>query len=216
MNKFIYLIIMVMLISINIGYASKESYGLTENVILQDVIQTSGAGAECNVEVYNKTSQVSAGNMSNPTILLYTYNASILEKGSYVALFNCNLTNSTFYGSTQFEVKGDDNMLLGIIALIPIIFGCMMMFGAFSLGDEHNALRIFLFLLAPVTVWSGLHFASIAIANIYGITEMQTFLSTTTYWMGVLFFLLVSYFVIYLLIKLVHTAAQKKQERLEY
>lgn len=125
--------------------------------------------------------------------------------------------SGAFFITTDSEEKDSQgSALLAIVALIPLIFGLFMVLGASSLGDDHNSLRIALFLLSPISVFLSLHFAIIGIVKYYGMIELQDAIGSTTYWMGWFFFALITYFGIYAFYKAINTAAQKKEERLNY
>lgn len=106
--------------------------------------------------------------------------------------------------------------LLAIIILIPILFGLFMIIGAVSLGEDHAVLKIFLFLLSPVTIFVSFHFATISLIKYYTLSSLQQAVGNTTFWIAILFFVLISYFVIYTIWKAVEVAAQKRKERLNY
>lgn len=148
---------------------------------------------------------------SNNELGWHSYNIwcySVNEAGAISEPFRVTVdgTNKDTQGSA----------LLAIVALIPLIFGLFMVLGASTLGDDHNALRIALFLLSPISVFVSLHFAIIGVVKYYGLTELQDAIGSTTYWMGWFFFALLTYFGIYAFYKAINAAAQRKDERLNY
>lgn len=125
---------------------------------------------------------------------------------------------STVYEVTEngFDDDSVGSNLLVLIALIPLIFGLFMIVGAATLGSDHDVLRIFLFLLSPITVWVSFHFSMIGLVRYYGLWDLQEAVGNTTYWMTWLFFVLLSYFIIYSIWIWANVIAQKKKERIEY
>ena len=164
-----------------------------------------------------------------------TYDAKIYNSsGSLLAIKDlgdfgiyCNFTfNFTKPGDYYYNVstgdtgqillKEEDNMIIGMLILAPLIFGLFLLIGAFSLSQEHAPLKIFLFLLSIVTFWTSLHFGLIALIKFYDFPELQGLIGSTVYWVAIIFGVLISYFVLYLIAKMTHAAAQKKEKDLEY
>ena len=144
--------------------------------------------------------------------------------GSKYYLVWCNSTEGEYgYVSEYFEITTDSEAkdessgnFLAVIALIPLIFGIMLIFALFGLGSEHTALKWFLFMLSPITVWISLHWAMIGIVKYLGMTELQEAIGVTVYWSAWIYFVMISYLVIYLIWKLFDYMAQKKEAKLEY
>lgn len=174
--------------------------------------------------------------MITPILSCTTYDYNIYNQSGYL-MENSNLTslnNSIYYlnftqpeggyiielcdGTTREILSKDEGnkMILGIIILIPLIFGLFMIIGAATLGEDHNILKIVLFLFSPITVWVSFHFAMINIVKYYNLPELQEAMAGTTYWMAWFFFVLVSYFMIYTIWKWADNVAQKKKQRIEY
>ena len=172
--------------------------------------------------------------MVTPSILCDNYTYDIINgDGLIIEEDNLTLLNQSIYyfnfsqglgdylvrlcnGVTrEVYVGGKDRMVLGIITLIPLIFGLFMIIGAATLGEDHNVLRIFLFLLTPITVWVSFHYGMISLVYTHGLPELQEAIGTTTYWMAWLFFFLIAYFIIYTIWKWANTVAEKKEEDAE-
>lgn len=123
----------------------------------------------------------------------------------------------TFEVTSDGYVKNRDGTgFYVVLVLIPLIFALFMLVGAATLGDDHNVLRIFLFLLSVPMIWISLHWSMIGVIRFYGLVELQEAIGTTTYWLGWLFFVVVTYFVIYLVWKMFDYMSGKKDERLNY
>ena len=176
--------------------------------------------------------------MVTPTISCGTYNYSIINtsSGSSVTDGDLTLLNGNIYYFNFTEGEGDylvilcddttrevrvtqedeNKMILGVLILAPLILGAFLLIGAATLGEEHNVLRIFLFLLSPITFFVSLHFAAVGLAQFYNVPELLELIGSTTYWAGMVFFAIVTYFIIYWFYKITHMMAEKKEERLNY
>jgi Ca2+/Na+ antiporter len=108
-------------------------------------------------------------------------------------------------------------MVIAAIILLPLLLGIMFLVSGFLLNsDEHKVMRIFLFLLSIPSFLTSLHFGLISIVKFYDFPELQDAVGSTTYWVGLVFFAIISYFIIYLFHWIVNVAAQRKKEKLEY
>lgn len=156
----------------------------------------------------NGTIIINGGNLTqlNGSIYFFTFNES---KGSYIIQLCDDSTR-------EIVVKGEDNMIIGIIMLIPLILGIIFLVGSATLSEEHAALKIFLFLLSIITFFVSLHFGMIAIVEFFQVDALQNAIGSVVYWFGITFGVIVTYFIIYLFFKLVHAVAQKKEEKLRY
>lgn len=106
---------------------------------------------------------------------------------------------------------------LGVIILLPLIFGIFCLIGALYMSDEHSVLKIALYLLSLSTVFSSLHFAQVVVSSQN--PEMSSsidLIGNTLLWIGRIFFLIIAYFLIYAIYKGFRIAAQEKAERLNY
>ena len=98
-----------------------------------------------------------------------------------------------------------------------MILSFILLIGAVTLDpDDHVALKIFLFLLSMIPFFISLHFGALAIGKYYNFTPLEDAMGNITYWLSLMFGVIVTYFLIYLTYKLIHNAAQQKKERLQY
>ena len=122
-------------------------------------------------------------------------------------------------GSTR-EVKvqypEDDDMTVGAIILLPAILGIIFLIAAIGLGRHHPILSLFMFMLSPLMVIVSLHFGMVSIVELYGWTAMQETIGGTTYWMTIVIGVIFTYFMLYLLMKVLQGAAAKKKARIEF
>ena len=210
-----------MLLIINVALACKESYPLNENVTISDKMVSYGADADCNITLqYNNTILESHWMNKDGQVRYYDF-GSDLEEGGYIASMECNQTVNTtvsnlFVGECKFIVGGKNRMIIGVIIMLPALFGLFMLLGSFFLGDEHVPLKLAMFLVTPIAFWASLHMGLISVIKFYDFTELQDLIGRTTYWTGMLFFVTLCYFLLYIFTKAIHTAAEKKKERLAY
>jgi len=142
--------------------------------------------------------------------VMYNWNTSIDCSYNYT-------DNSTGAFLKEYYCNGGENrMIIAAIIILPALFGLFMLLGSFFLGDEHVPLKIAMFLITPIAFWASLHMGLISVIKFYDFTELQDLIGRTTYWTGTLFFVMLCYFLLYIFTKAIHTAAEKKKERLAY
>jgi len=151
-------------------------------------------------------------------------NGSLRLLNSSVYYFNFTLGEGDYiielcdHSTREIRVKEDeDRTMFAAIIILPMLLAIIFMIGAASLdAREHSPLKIFLFLLSVPLFWTSLHFATEAMAKFYNFPNLQEAIGDTTYWIAIVFVVILSYFALYLIKNAVHLAAQKKNERLNY
>lgn len=133
---------------------------------------------------------------------------------------DCYRDDTIGFNRTYFSTETCEEVTsmweFGVI-ILPFLFGILLIIGSIGLSQDHNVLKIFMFLLSFITIFSSMHFASIIVAYRFPIlTELQDAMGQTVYWAGRIVFIFIAYFMIYGFIKMVHHIAQKKEERLQY
>ncbi len=111
---------------------------------------------------------------------------------------------------------GGDNMVLGILVLSPILLAFLFMFIGFSLGENHSIMKMFLMLLSILLIFTTWHFGVIAVSELYGMSELIDAIGNTTYWVAIVFMVIVTYFIIQILIMAFEYMRTAKQKRFEY
>ena len=106
--------------------------------------------------------------------------------------------------------------MFGTIILIPMFLALIFLLGSFFLGEDHVALKIFLFLLSIVPFFLSMHFAMIGAVEFYEIDALKDTIGNATWYISLIFVVLIIYFLIYFIYKAVHTIAQRKKEKLNY
>ena len=123
------------------------------------------------------------------------------------------------YTARQFRVvePEGDKMVLAVMILLPMVVGLFMLIGAITLNDEeHHGLRIGLFLASLFSFFGSSYLGVQTIIKYYNFPEMQNAFTWVMYGIGGLIFFVTSYFLIYVIIVAVNSAAQKRKERLKY
>lgn len=141
---------------------------------------------------------------------IYKFNFTY-EEGDYIIRL-CDGTTREIRVIQEDENK----MIIAITILLPLILTIIALVGAATLGKEHTALRIALFLFSFVPFFASAHFAVMGIAQFYNMPTLIDQLGGTIYWTGLIMGLITTYFIIYAFYIGIHFMAQKKNERLEY
>jgi hypothetical protein len=115
----------------------------------------------------------------------------------------------------KYDTGGND-MVLGVLVLSPILLAFLFMFIGYSLNEEHSVLKIFLMLLSILLIFTSWHFGVIAVGELYAMNDLVDAIGSTTYWLGIVFGVIVTYFIIQMLIALFEYIRTSKQKRFEY
>jgi len=143
--------------------------------------------------------------------------------GDYSYVILCNSSTQGGFDSVPFEVTRTgkptihDVSPIIIIILLPMILSLIFLIAAATMDDkQHGVLKIFLFLLSIVPFFISMHMSLITLIEFYNFEALEDLIGSTSYWMTLLFAVIISYFLIYLFYQLVHEAAQRRKERLAY
>lgn len=181
----------------------------------------------CNFVLYdaNNTKIVDYALPDDGTTFYASLNGSVLtELGTYPYILDCSTTGgSGGYLSAFVKINADGKnhsnenpVVLALIAILPMILGIILIIVAATMSEDHSVLKIFFFLLAlfmfEISLWIG----TVAITYFYVFPAMGEILANITFWYGLVFGVVVMYFLIYALYKMVETARKAKQERMNY
>ena len=153
---------------------------------------------------------VEEGNLSNLNDNIFALNITQPE-GDYIILL-CDNTTREIKITQEDETK----MIVAMIILLPMLLGFFFLLGAVSLNEKHNILRVFLFLLSFPLFFASMNLGIEAIAKFY---NFDVFIDTMGYhiwWIGILFSVLLMYFLIRFIIWATHYMAGKKEARYDY
>jgi hypothetical protein len=185
----------------------------------------------CSIHVYNSTEHhVLEAEMvgdSNGVDLYATLNSSVMSVGhkSFIVwcVGNSPQSEAGFVsGSFQVTIDGEskDELsggFLGVLVLIPLLFGFLLMFWNVSLdSEEHPEFKMGLSLLSAISVWVSLHLGLVVLIRLFDFPALQSVIGTTMYWLVWLFFAFLSYWLINYIVAAFETARKKKIERLRY
>ena len=226
-------------LSLMIEFPQQERYQSNKNFTLHYHVFNSTAWmvrndtTQCIFHFYNSTGNhlIAANALFDSNRVDFYYPIPPLPKGSYSAIIQCNQTQligedtvpraagylAHSVSVTDFVDYDRDPTSMIIIILIPIIFSILLIIGSISLNnEEHAAAKIFMLLLSFIPIFSSFHFSTLTIIHFFDFPILSDAIGTTTYWMSIMFGVLVTYFILYLIIKMIHNMAGKKKERLEY
>lgn len=150
-------------------------------------------------------------------------NASLTVFNEEIYSFWFNYTNVTgdyivrlCDGSTReviVEVESDGDVIAGLMAIAPLLAGLLMILAGWSLSEKHNALKIFLFLLANFMFITSLHFISLGLGYFNpDWVDAQDTVSTVVFWYFWVWFLLICYWVLFGLWTVFNGLADKKRK----
>lgn len=154
----------------------------------------------------------------------FPINKSVTKNiGTVIYNVGCNTSRQIGFLSDNFKITVDSeekstasHVLLGVIILIPLIFGLLLLIGSMALGDDHTALKWFSYLMIPIFLVMSYNNAMIVINSYIGNNRLQELIATQNRWLMVLFGVLLTYVIIYFIFKMLEYAAKNKKERLEY
>ena len=165
-----------------------------------------------NYSIFNTTgARLEFGNLTLLNDSVYYFNFT-LEEGEYVVKLCDGAVREVVVKPME-----DNNMIIGMIILLPMILGLFMMMGAWSLDAKvHAPLRIFLFLLSTVTFWVSMHFGLLSLIQFFNFTALEDMIASTIFWSGWVFAIIIIYFIIYLIYILFKGMSKAKYEEIEY
>jgi len=158
-----------------------------------------------NSHIYQKNLSLDSNGVEYAVTLNNTFSKSA---GFYPYLVWCDGTLADGYLSTVYIVtkSGDvyDNAspALLLIILLPLLFGLVLLYASFKLDAEFWTLQLTSFLLFPFMVLSSFHFGFLYLQEFYPMfTDFQNNIGKTTYIIGMIIFILFSYFAIWIIKK---------------
>lgn len=206
-------------------------------------VYSQGSNISFRVQLYNVTGiQISTTENAVCYVWVYDdyghliYTKTMLDDGAdYVAYLDNNSRLGIYdytvtcvladlsrggFASASYRVTVDGTyeepgMFVAALILVPLLFAFVLALGALS-AKSHPVLQAFMFILSVVPVLSGLHLGLVAVIKFYDWPAMQDAIGTNTWWMAMALFAVIAYWLIYLVAKMFHVAAQKRNERLEY
>ena len=183
----------------------------------------------CNMHLYNQSdNHLFRKNMTQDKgDYSTTINTSVLSyRGHYAYIIECIRGGQGGFVSGSFvvnelglDVSDEPSSLapLSIIILLPLILAIIMMIGAATLdGESHAAIKIGLFLMSSIPFYISLYWGGLVVIKYYNFSLLTDAIANGVFWLGLMFVVIITYFIIYAFYLLVKQAAQKKEEKLNY
>lgn len=110
-----------------------------------------------------------------------------------------------------------DTSFLGFVNFLPVLIGIFCLVGAVSLSaEDHGVFKMFLFLFSFVFFFSAFHLATLSLIEYFAFPVLVEALADINYYFTVMWVVMVAYFLIYSIYRMVRQAAQDKEEGLRY
>jgi hypothetical protein len=134
------------------------------------------------------------------------------QKGAVLGGFFSGNFLVTYDGT---DMTGQDALPAVLVALIPLLFAFIVLWGA-SLFDpeEHAALRIFSHVLSWVAVFGSLWMGTTVVIKFYNWSAFTDGVGTFGMVLGWLLFALAAYWIIYVFVKIIEAVKEKKESRM--
>lgn len=147
--------------------------------------------------------------------------------GIYSYLVQCNQSALAIGGfvNSQFEVtrtgfatnNGENLVPVGVVIALPMLLALLLLVGAATLdGEKHAVLKTAVFLFSVVPFFASMYLGALAIARFYDFTPFGDAISEVVFYTGLVFAVLVAYFLLYVFYLVIQQIRQKKEERLRY
>lgn len=186
--------------------------------------QQSNASTSCNFTLYNPNGSVNvSGALPFVAPVWRTTLAGIAEPGERAYTVACLQAGVGGFVSSKlrFTIDGQDEAgadlwPVAALVLVPLLFGFLCVAGAsLFTSEDHDILKIFLFLLAIVSPLASLLFATEAVIKFYDWTAATDTITFYVYVLGGVFIAVFFYWLMYAFYVMVTTIAEKKAKRLE-
>lgn len=194
---------------------------INQNCTIIETCQDGGCGT-CYMTIYNQTGAINqTGNMGNVSDYVYEYNLSVVlnEFGEYPYVINCSTGDTCSAGDCQIEVKQmceDVEMSpIAIIILLPIFLAFFYLIVSYLLrGASHWAFSVALLLLSFVEFFRAYNYAVVSLVKYYNFTELQDLIGTGTYSFGIMYGVIITYFIIHMIIVMTLGLWDKKRKKI--
>ena len=148
-------------------------------------------------------------------------NSSLMVVGTHPYIIYCDNSTMGGFASGSFVVTTDGrneeiSFQWILLAFLPLLFGFLLVMGA-KLFDpvEHWVLQVAAYLLALVSTFVSAWWAGLTVIKFTEWGAMQEAIGSWTWMSGLMIAVIAVYWMIYVFVKLVNIAAQKKERRLE-
>ena len=175
-------------------------------------------GIGCDLHLYNSSGEHIFVDTQIQTDVVYDFeflitedNFTNIEPMSYIV--NCNNSYVGGFVSSPLNVNvtgqnQDSLYFLLIIFLIPILIGVFSLIGSHILGEEHDAMKLGLFLFSLTCFFASLWSSHIIVATMFPLfTELLDFIAWLTWIYGLILAVIIYYFLMYIFKRAVTQAA---------
>ena len=195
---------------------------INTNCTITETCQDGNCGT-CSITIYNPNGQLNqSGDMSLVTTSTYTYNVSptFSELSTYNYKINCTSGDSCIVGPCAVEVKQicEDVSMdpVGMIIFIPIAIAFFYLALSWLLrGHAHWAMSISLMFLAFIEFFRAYHYGVLALIKYYNLPEMIEAIGTGTYSFGMMYTIVIIYFLIHMIAIFTISLFDKKKKKVE-
>ena len=183
----------------------------------------------CYIHIYNQSNRhIVRGVLAVDSFGDWEYSTSsnisnFSQAFSYIVWCNSTSVNNTGgYLADSFEITrdgfGKDSglFLAGFLILVPLLFAFLLMYWVSTLSEEHNVLKLGLSLLSVSTFFMSLWFCTLSVIRFTNWDSMVSALGVVTLLFGGMYFVIVSYFIIYMIRKVFLSILDKKNEKFDY
>ena len=124
-------------------------------------------------------------------------------------------------GSISITNSGGNYELLEknlfVLILIPIIFGIVLIFATYGLGDAFAPLKLAAYMLFPITILSSLHFAETYVIEMYPrYYAMQNLIAFTTNWVSWVLYIIIAVIFLWFIKTAFEYIKNKNDEEMRY
>jgi hypothetical protein len=211
------------------SFVIASDFYFKKNTFINIKINCFKDGANCNSSVNCNLTSIYPNNsifINNQhmsyNVAYYSYDIpSTNVTGEYLNSMVCSNGLKSTYTLFSFDINNKGNneqpsFMNAITILIPLVLGIIFIFATFGLGEDHPMLKVLLLLFSMLTFFMSI---SIAIITIGYYNTFDSLIDTLGLWIyvyGVIYFLVIIYFVLYAISKLMNMFAKEKDQKLNY
>lgn len=219
---------------LNIVYAEKVYYPSDEPLTLHfQVFNSTGmlqdnSTTTCTLNLYNESGNRVLSSALNQSLnsFLIQLNESFTTAGRHAYTVWCNTSTAGGF-LTAFYVNNIDGKNpsdstsdltpIAVLIIVPMLLAFLMLIGAITLDPvKHAVVKIGLFLASMLPFYVSLYFGIVTAIHYYDFVELQDAVSSSVWWFGSLFVVIICYFLMYAFYVMLEKARQKKEEKLQY
>lgn len=183
--------------------------------------------ASCYLHLYNNSLSHIAEISTNTVDHTFDYELAVsannfTQEGFYPYIVQCNTSKNGGFIASYIEAtvngypRNENPTLLIAILLLPMIFIGLLLYGSLNMSEEHTPIKITIWLLIPIFFFLSMHFSLLMLVQYYPIAMLQNLVGSSIYWIGILFGVFLTYFIIYLIYTMIQYSVEKKQKKMEY